>query len=107
MLSVTHALPSKSLAGHLHIVPEQVCAVAVCSDTIQCHVYLQIAKPVVQNRFMKGLVTSGISVSVANVATMPMGKQLGALCLNVHLYTAKRHAVEEVSLSPSVCVLQM
>ena len=35
--------------------------------------YVQIAKPVVQNRFMKGLVTSGISVSVANVATMPMG----------------------------------
>ena len=34
---------------------------------------LQIAKPVVQNRFVKGLVTSGISVSVANVATMPMG----------------------------------
>lgn len=34
---------------------------------------LQIAKPVVQNRFMKGLVTSGVSVSVANVATMPMG----------------------------------
>ena len=37
---------------------------------------LQIAKPVVQNRFLKGLVTSGVSVSVANVATMPMGEHL-------------------------------
>ena len=26
------------------------------------------------NKFVKGLVTSGVSVSIANLATMPMGK---------------------------------
>ncbi|KAL3137844.1 hypothetical protein ABBQ38_005097 [Trebouxia sp. C0009 RCD-2024] len=45
---------------------------AVTSTSSPVDAMPEIAKPVVQNRFIKGLVTSGISVSVANVATMPM-----------------------------------
>lgn len=51
---------------------------------------------------MKGLATSGISVSVANVATMPMGKQTPCIYLSQPGYL-RASAVND----PDILYLQM